>query len=132
MIYFDIGIERRVPIQIMGDGIIKFLSILATIASAENGIVLIDEIENGFHHSVLNALWETIYKTAEQYNVQVFATTHSLECVNSFNEINKYDLINKDDSRLYRIEKMNKNDFEVFEYNSEVLESSVESNWEVR
>lgn len=131
MIYFDIGIERLVPIQIMGDGIIKLLSILATIANAENGIVLIDEIENGFHFSVLNKLWESIYDAAKQYNVQIFATTHSLECAKSFNNVQSSKLLKEDALRLYRIEKI-KDEFEIFKYDSEILESSFESNWEIR
>lgn len=131
MIYFDIGIERLVPIQIMGDGIIKLLSILATIANAENGIVLIDEIENGFHYSVLDKLWESIYDAAKQYNVQIFATTHSLECAKSFNNVQASKLLKEDTLRLYRIEKI-KDEFEIFKYDSEILESSFESNWEIR
>jgi len=131
MIYFDIGIERLVPIQIMGDGIIKLLSILATIANAENRVVLIDEIENGFHFSVLNQVWESIYDAAKQYNVQIFVTTHSLECAKSFNNVQTNKLLKEDVLRLYRIEKI-KDEFEIFKYDSEILESSLESNWEIR
>jgi AAA15 family ATPase/GTPase len=131
MIYFDIGIEKLVPIQIMGDGIIRLLSFLVTIANAENGVVLIDEIENGFHFSVLNKVWESIYDAAKLYNVQVFATTHSIECAKAFNKIQSSRLLKEDTLRVFRIEK-NKGEFETFKYDSEILESSVESNWEIR
>ena len=87
MIYFDIGIDSLVPIQIMGDGIIRFLTILATIAFRKNGIVLIDEIENGFHYSILPKLWNAIHEAARQFNVQIFVTTHSYDCVKAFSEI---------------------------------------------
>ncbi|OYT13561.1 MAG: hypothetical protein B6I19_04505 [Bacteroidetes bacterium 4572_114] len=131
MIYFDIGIERLVPIQIMGDGTIKLLSYLATIANAEDGIVLIDEIENGFHFSILKSVWESIYDTAKLYNVQVFATTHSFECAKAFNGINPNKRKQEDSTRLYRIEREN-NLFRAIKYDPEVLESSFESNWEIR
>ncbi len=131
MIYFDIGIDRLIPIQIMGDGIIRLLSYLVTIANAENGVVLIDEIENGFHYSVLGNVWESIYDAAKQYNVQIFATTHSFECAKAFNKIQSSRLLNEDTLRLYRIEKV-KDEFQTFKYDSEVLQSSIESNWEIR
>jgi predicted ATPase len=131
MIYFDIGIDRLIPIQIMGDGIIRLLSFLVTIANTENGVVLIDEIENGFHYSVLANVWESIYDAAKQYNAQIFATSHSYECVRAFNKIQSSKLLKEDTLRLFRIEK-NKDEFETFKYDSEVLESSLESNWEIR
>jgi AAA15 family ATPase/GTPase len=51
------------------------------VASSKNGIVFIDEVENGVHYSVLSKLWEATAEFAERFNTQVFATTHSLECI---------------------------------------------------
>jgi AAA15 family ATPase/GTPase len=130
-IYFDVGIDRLIPIQIMGDGIIRLLSFLVTIANAENGIVLIDEIENGFHYSALESVWGSIYDAAKQYNVQIFATSHSSECIKAYNNIQASMLLKEDTLRLFRIEK-NKDVFETFKYDTEVLESSFENNWEIR
>jgi AAA15 family ATPase/GTPase len=132
MIYFDLGLDRRIPIQIMGDGIGRLLSILVTIAYYENGIVLIDEIENGFHASTLNLLWSSIQDVALAYNVQVFATTHSLECVRTFSNTFSHDLLGNDLIRLYRLERSKENKFKAIKYTGEVLQSSLESNWEIR
>ncbi len=132
MIYFDIGIERLIPIQLMGDGISRLLSILVTIANAENGLVLVDEIENGLHASALELLWGLIKEAAHTYNVQIFATTHSLECVKTFSDSFNSELLEKDISRLYRIEKSQNDIFSTAKYNSEVLKAAIESNWEVR
>lgn len=132
MIYFDIGIERLIPIQLMGDGISRLLSILVTMANAENGIVLIDEIENGLHATALDLLWGLIKDAAHTYNVQIFATTHSLECVKTFSDSFNSELIDKDISRLYRIEKAQNDVYSTTKYNSEVLKAAIESNWEVR
>ena len=44
-------------------------------------ILFIDEFENGLHHSILGKLWRWVAKTAAQRSIQVFATTHSEECV---------------------------------------------------
>jgi AAA15 family ATPase/GTPase len=132
MIYFDLGLERRVPIQIMGDGIARLLSILVTIANYENGIVLIDEIENGFHASTLNLLWSSLREMAESYNVQIFATTHSLECVRTFSSTFSNELFSNDLIRLYRLERNKDNKFKAVKYTAEVLQSALESNWEIR
>lgn len=131
MVYVDIGLNSLVPVQLMGDGIIKFLTFLVNIEVYKNGILLIDEIENGIHYSVLDLLWKSIYDAANAYNVQIFSTTHSFECVKAFSNINSEILINEDSLRLFRIENIGDN-IKAFKYGSEVLQTSLESNWEVR
>ncbi len=132
MIYFDLGLERLIPIQLMGDGVSRLLSILVTIANYENGIVLIDEIENGFHATTLYLLWNSIKDAALAYNVQIFATTHSLECVKTFSSALSSYLLGDELIRLYRLERSIANKFKTLKYNSEILQSSLESNWEIR
>ena len=60
--------------------------IVLAAASVPDGVVLVDEIENGLHHSVLSDVWRVIATVAEQFNVQIFATTHSCECVEAAHE----------------------------------------------
>jgi len=81
LIFGDIGLSRLVPLGILGDGVNRFMSILLRIASAAKGVVLIDEIDSGFHHSKLEKVWEAIASAAALFDVQVFATTHSFECI---------------------------------------------------
>ena len=78
-IYGDIGIDQQVPLTLMGQGIERLLLILLKIAYMKDGVVLIDEMENGFHHSILPLIWKIIAKHAEANNVQIMATTHSRE-----------------------------------------------------
>jgi AAA15 family ATPase/GTPase len=52
-------------------------------------ILLIDEIENGIHYTAHHSFWESIFKLSKELNVQVFATTHSLEMIKAFNEVAK-------------------------------------------
>jgi len=54
----------------------RLLSIVLAIVTAPGGRVLIDEIENGLHHSVLAKVWQVIGDAAERAGAQVFATTH--------------------------------------------------------
>ena len=132
MIYFDIGIKKLVPYQLMGDGIIRLLSIIVSISQTENGILLIDEIENGFHYSVLNKLWQSVYETAIQYNVQIFITTHSFECAKAFGNIEYDNKLTEDNSRIFRIENNNNNEFKSIKFDTEDIGSSFESKWEIR
>lgn len=69
------------PITAKGDGINKLLHILCVMIANSGGITLIDEIENGFHYSFYPALWKTIESIARSTGGQVFATTHSYECI---------------------------------------------------
>jgi len=73
----------RTPVHAFGDGFRRALLIAATIPSVRNGVLLIDEIEAALHVSVLNSVLETLRWAADLYNVQVFATTHSLEAVDA-------------------------------------------------
>src|SRR5262249_4624478 len=81
VLHGDIGLSRLVPLPLMGEGLRRLLSILLAIATHKGGVILIDEIENGIHHSVLNKVWQAIALVARQANVQLFATTHSYECI---------------------------------------------------
>jgi len=67
-----------------GDGLGKFIYFIMLLLSQKNSIILIDEIENGIHYTNLDKLWEIILTISKQQNVQVFATTHSKECIESY------------------------------------------------
>jgi len=50
---------------------------------ASGGTLLIDEIDTGLHHTVLRDMWKLVVQTAVKHDIQVFATTHSLDCINN-------------------------------------------------
>jgi AAA15 family ATPase/GTPase len=126
----DLSLPHLIPTNLMGGGFEKLLGVALTMINFQNGIVLIDEIENGLHHSVQQKLWDAVFNWAQALNVQVFATTHSDECIKAFNNSLKLSLF-KSQAKLFRIER--KNDiFRSVEYTSELLNESFESNWEVR
>ncbi|MEN6553718.1 MAG: AAA family ATPase [Methanobacterium sp.] len=129
IIYCDIGYDRYLPLNVMGDGMIHILAIVLALSNSQNGVVLIDEIETGFYFDYQELLWDTIFETAKEFNVQVFATTHSLECVNAL--INSYTKFNSGNLRLFRIENRQK-EFKIKAYGYEKLKTSIEGGWEVR
>jgi len=81
------GQTRPIPLSSMGDGINRIFGIMLALTNAQNGILLIDEIENGIHYSVQPNLWAAIFNAAHHLNVQVFATTHSWDCITAFQKV---------------------------------------------
>jgi AAA15 family ATPase/GTPase len=78
------GVSEPIPLSSLGEGMNRLLGIALTLANCRNGILLIDEVEIGLHYSVLPDVWRLIFKTAKDLNVQVFATTHSKDCIEAF------------------------------------------------
>ena len=127
----DVGLKELIPINSLGRGLGKLLSILLAIASTENGIVLIDEIENGFYYFSKRKVWDAIFKFAKEYNVQIFAATHSLECVRALSDSHAKLEKGKDNIRLFRMEIKNGN-INPIKYDYKLLEASLDSGWEIR
>jgi predicted ATP-dependent endonuclease of OLD family len=57
------------------------LALALALAKTQNGILLVDEIDTRLHYSVMGDMWRLVAETARRYNIQVFATTHSFDCV---------------------------------------------------
>ncbi|MDR2099341.1 MAG: AAA family ATPase [Campylobacteraceae bacterium] len=117
------------PLQSMGDGINRILTIILALVNADNGFLLIDEFENGLHYSVQKKLWKTIFELAKKLNVQVFATTHSSDCIDSFGAV--LNDINDASGKLIRLEN-NNNGIECIEFNANELKIASERNIEIR
>jgi len=80
-------IDELVPSNIAGDGVRKYLNIVTTIAEKRNSIILIDEIENGLHYSAHKSLWESIITISNEFNVQLFITSHNIETLKCLKEL---------------------------------------------
>jgi AAA15 family ATPase/GTPase len=129
VIHGDIGLSRLVPVPLMGEGVRRLLSILLAIFHTPGGVVLIDEIENGLHYSVLNNIWKAIGKAARAASVQVFATTHSRECIRSADE--SFSESGADDFRLFRLDR-NNGEISVVTYDHEMIEGALAMSLEIR
>jgi predicted ATP-dependent endonuclease of OLD family len=128
-LYADIGSEQLVPFELLGDGINRLLSIGLAISNAAGGIVLVDEIENGIYYAARAQIWKGIASFANTFDVQVFATTHSRECIEA-----AYQAFSQDDPfdfRLYRLERA-PDGVRAFTYDRETLIAALESGLEVR
>ncbi|ADG07564.1 AAA family ATPase [Kyrpidia tusciae] len=78
------GVSFPVPLRNLGEGMNRLFGIILALVNAKNGVLLVDEIENGVHYTVQPELWRLIIHTAKRLNVQVFATTHSWDCIEAF------------------------------------------------
>jgi len=126
----DIGLRKLIPVNLMGGGIANSLSILLAMLDSKDGVVLIDEIENGLHHSIQNKIWKAIFNWAQELNVQTFITTHSNESIRAFSSSVETTLFSSK-AKLFRIERKDEK-FRAVEFTRELLSESLESKWEVR
>jgi AAA15 family ATPase/GTPase len=129
MIHGDIGIGRMLPLAVMGDGLGSLASLLLAISSAAGGVVLIDEIENGLHYSVMVQVWKAIAEAARHYDTQIFATTHSWECIESAHEA--FLTSGPYDFRYHRLEQKD-DTINAVTFDQSTLQTTIESGWEVR
>lgn len=79
--------EMPVSLNSMGDGMLRVLQLILAVFPARGGMLLIDEFENGLHYSVQEEVWKMIFMLAKELDIQVFATTHSLDCIESFTKV---------------------------------------------
>lgn len=113
----------QIPLKLMGDGFNRFFYFAITMLSHKPQYFLIDEIENGIHHSVQKKVWTAIGQVARDLDIQVFATTHSLEMIRAAYEAFKEDGA-LEDLRLHRLDRdEDTDDIEAVTYNRRGLEA---------
>ncbi len=81
------GFSKPLPLSTMGDGMNRLLTIILHMINCQNGVFLVDEVENGLHYEVQVKMWRMIAKLAQDLNIQVFATTHSNDAIKTFCEV---------------------------------------------
>jgi hypothetical protein len=122
--------KNVLPLQSMGDGMNRILTIILALVNAADGYLLIDEFENGLHHTVQEDLWKMIFKLAKELNVQVFATTHSDDCIHAFESVLNSEG-NQSEGQYFRLERFGDIIKPIF-YSANELEIAAEQNIETR
>lgn len=98
--------DQRVPIGSLGDGIWRMLGlVLSAVNTGSDGVFLVDDIDTGLHFSTMTDMWRMIWKIANDWDIQVFATTHSRDCWESLAEIAQTEDTQKDGIIVHRIER---------------------------
>jgi len=123
--------KQPIPLNTLGDGVYRILLIALSLVNAQYSVLLIDELELGLHYSALEKLWEIIFKYAQKWNIQVFATTHSQDVLRTFHYVSddeKY--IN--DAQYIRLQINRDGDNEAIIYDGERLRETLELQLEIR
>lgn len=125
----DLGFGRTLPLESMGDGFSNIISILSAIGAAKNGLCLIDEVDNGIHYSLLPQVWRSVISAVNVYNSQVWATTHSYDCINAIHEA----LVDTPDAlRVHRLERRPDGVVVIHTFDHAMLGRALQSGLEVR
>lgn len=119
------GISERIPITSMGDGMWTILGIVLAIINTKNGVLLIDEIDTGLHHSVMTSMWKVVHTLAAELQVQVIATTHSRDCFESLAPIAQ-------DNASVCIHRLERGQSRSICYDEAEIREAVRRGWEVR
>ena len=126
MIRVDVGLSELVPLSTMGEGMAWVARLILALSAARGGLVLVDEIENGLHHSVLPDVWRSVARAAARFDTQVVATTHSYECVEAAHRA-----LGNDGFALHRLEAANGKN-RCVTYGPEAMDGAIRHNLEVR
>jgi hypothetical protein len=102
-IYADLGQGKQLPCHLLGAGFFNFLNVALDIFSLKNGILIIDEIENGLHYSIQQRYFQFIIESALKRNIQLFIATHSREAMYFLSEACKE--LKFDDLALFKIKR---------------------------
>ncbi len=123
-----------------GDGLKQYVSIICSLYACSDSYLFIDEIDNGIHHSKLDKLWSIILTIAKEQNVQVFATTHSKECIKALvtantEDVNTYQpkeqILDNEEIKFIELGRTDgKIDSVIFDFDE--LKNEVEQNMEIR
>lgn len=121
---------QLLPLSMLGDGLHTVVSIALTIMTLRGGVLLLDEFDSAIHYSVMKDVWSIIGDLANTYNCQIFAATHSRECIAAAAE-GLSEASGLDDLQYIRLETYNDTNQAVMYTGSELIES-LNADWEVR
>lgn len=119
------------PISFYGDGLNKFFRYLLEIFQCVGKRLMIDEIDTGIHYSRMKDSFKSLFNLSKQNNVQLFATTHSKECLQYYKEaIEELGFQNK--ARIIKLVEHKNKQVKAYTYNYEQFEHSLDHDNEIR
>ena len=130
-IFCDIGTQELMPLGLMGEGtarILRLLVMMEPIVAKDGRVFIVDEIENGFHHETLVHVWQVLDEASRRNATQVFATTHSRECMEAVYKA----IIDLDDLAIHRLEIDRNGALRCVTLTRETIEGTMRHGFEVR
>jgi hypothetical protein len=131
MVSGDVGSGPPIPLLFMGEGLARLLSLLLAITTAAGGTVMVDEIDNGLHHTTLVGIWRAVGEAARTSNTQIFATTHSWECIRAAEEAFSVG-DETPDFRYMRLDRAENGDIRAATYVEDFLDTAIATGLEMR
>lgn len=126
------NLKELLPMGMAGDGVRRVLNIISSIATENYNVVLIDEIDTGLHYSAHKAMWKAILSFVEKHDVQLFITTHNLECLQGLKNVletnESYQML----SSVYNIACTKKNGYQAYRYSYTELKEAINNEIEIR
>lgn len=129
MLYADVGLDRKIPLNLLGDGTNRVAQIALAMGKAHGGVLLVDDIDSGLHHSVLPKIWEWLSSATKLFDCQLIATTHSYECIRAAQQGLPPQLWNE--FAYFRLDREN-GTITSTRYSAENLGDALDRDWEVR
>lgn len=126
------GMDKLMLCNVAGDGLKKFITIIANIIANQNSVILIDEIENGIHYSSYPLLWETLFESAQKSENQLFITTHSWEELVALQKVLQTREAFQNDVAVYMIKKTALRGFQSYRIGYEGLKNALNNDNEIR
>ncbi len=126
------GMTEMLPARVTGDGLRRYLSIVASAANPMIDMILIDEIDNGLHYSVYKKLWLALFTLAVASDKQIFVTTHSKETLSYLSGMLDENADYQKEFRLYTIERTVKKGLQAYKLTHEGLSGACENDVELR
>lgn len=132
-VFVDIGFEKLMPVEILGDGVRRTITIISNLYKCKNGILLVDEFDNGIHYSSLPTIWSSIIEMAHRYNVQFFATTHNIDSLKTLNDTAaKLSVEIQNEIRCIKLEQSNDDNLIAYNYSFPEFSYAIEMEHEIR
>lgn len=131
---YEEGKDTPMPLFTYGEGANKLFRILCEIAMCQGKRLMIDEIDAGIHYSRFKSFWRTIMQAAKAYDVQIFATTHNIECVEYFREVLEEEAMQEyqELARVVSLKAKKDNSVKATSYDFEAMQIANETDYELR
>lgn len=125
------NINDLIPISFIGDGLQHFIGICSAVLNPENKVVLVDEIDNGLHYTVLKQLWKSLIKLSIENSTQLFITTHNEESLKSLAAVLEEETEDIDLS-VFSIQRIKNAGLKAYQYTAQALQGAIGKEIEIR
>ena len=132
LVYVDLGEGPMLPFTQLGQAFARTLQVYCEIFAERPKILLVDEIENGLYYEGLEDYWKGLMAVLEDQDVQLFASTHSRECMEAAHRAASS--MNHDPLRFLRLDRRLDDPAKIVAttFGREEMETAIEFNREMR